>query len=480
MVEVRAGGPPQAEFCFNSQPYVEDSAPQAGQAWLLPLADILAIMALPLLGALLRQEDETFSRYLLFWAVLALCAVGLTASHGGYAPGRRWGRGGTAAICFLATGVALLGLAVLLNHSGILLRRWTLPDLAATPVLLLSMRAVQPARAAAAAPSNPGGTLVVCYDRCPGDLGQALAQQQLPARIAGVLYLAALREAGGWPELRDAAELLHSLAVQPVQNVVFVHHPALDAFGTAPHRELLQELLAYPARIWLAFDLSANLPDMLRARTGGCKLVPVATDDLITSRHAVKRGFDILVASLLLHLCTPLLVLLALLVRLSGPGPVVFRQNRIGAQGRPFTVLKFRTMRHEPGSAFAQAKPEDARVTRIGRFLRRTSLDELLQLINVICGEMSLVGPRPHAPETTVEGISFESALKLYRLRHRVKPGITGLAQVRGQRGETRHLPALERRLASDLEYIQTWSVGLDMLILLRTLPVLLGHANAG
>ncbi|MDE2389966.1 MAG: sugar transferase, partial [Rhodospirillales bacterium] len=102
-----------------------------------------------------------------------------------------------------------------------------------------------------------------------------------------------------------------------------------------------------------------------------------------------------------------------------------------------------------------------------------------LQLVNVIRGEMSLVGPRPHAPETTVEGISFENALKLYRLRHRVKPGITGLAQVRGLRGETRSLPALEHRLASDLEYIQNWSVGLDIAILLRTLPVPFGQANA-
>lgn len=177
--------------------------------------------------------------------------------------------------------------------------------------------------------------------------------------------------------------------------------------------------------------------------------------------------------------CAPLLAVLAALVRLSGPGPVVFRQERLGAQGRPFTVLKFRTMRHQPAAAFTQAQRGDARITRIGRFLRRTSLDELLQLVNVISGEMSLVGPRPHAPETTVEGISFENALKLYRLRHRVKPGITGLAQVRGQRGETRSLPSLERRLASDLEYIQNWSVGLDIAILLRTLPVPFGQPNA-
>ncbi|MDE2238514.1 MAG: exopolysaccharide biosynthesis polyprenyl glycosylphosphotransferase [Rhodospirillales bacterium] len=437
----------------------------------------MCILALPLLGAALGQATEYLPHYLLFWAILAMFSLGLTASHGGYAPGERWRQGGIAAICFLATAVALLGLAVLLNHPGILLRHWTLLELAATPALLVFSHAALPARAPAAA--NAGATLVVCYDRCPADLGLALAERKLPPRIAGVLYLSGLREVGAWPALRDPAELFRNFASEAVQDVVFVHHPELEAFNQAPQKELLQELLAYPARIWLAFDLSANLPEVLRAHAGGCKLVPVVTDELVTSHHMVKRGFDVVVASLLLVLCAPLLAVLAGLVRASGPGPVVFRQSRVGAQGRPFTVLKFRTMWHEPGHGFAQARPGDARVTRIGRFLRRTSLDELLQLVNVVRGEMSLVGPRPHAPETMVEGISFENALKLYRLRHRVKPGITGLAQVRGQRGETRSLPALEHRLASDLEYIQNWSVGLDIEILLRTLPVPFGQANA-
>ena len=136
-------------------------------------------------------------------------------------------------------------------------------------------------------------------------------------------------------------------------------------------------------------------------------------------------------------------------------------------------------MAHDPHRPFAQATRHDARVTRIGRFLRRTSLDELLQLFNVIRGNMSLVGPRPHAPETQVEGINFENAVRLYRLRHRVKPGMTGLAQIRGQRGETRAIDALEQRLASDLEYIQSWSLWLDISILLQTLPVVVAQTNA-
>ncbi|MDD2705901.1 MAG: sugar transferase [Acidocella sp.] len=115
----------------------------------------------------------------------------------------------------------------------------------------------------------------------------------------------------------------------------------------------------------------------------------------------------------------------------------------------------------------------------MGSFLRRTSLDELLQLINVFQGDMSLVGPRPHAPETEVEGMSFENALRLYHLRHRVKPGITGLAQIRGQRGETPALSALEQRLSSDLEYIQSWSLWLDISIMLQTIPIVFSQTNA-
>lgn len=195
--------------------------------------------------------------------------------------------------------------------------------------------------------------------------------------------------------------------------------------------------------------------------------------------NILKRLFDILAASFVLMLSAPLFAALAILVRLSGPGPVIFRQLRIGAQGQPFTLLKFRTMHHDPAAGFAQARPGDARVTKIGRMMRRTSLDELPQLINVLQGRMSLVGPRPHAPETTVEGMRYEAALPLYAKRHEMRPGITGLAQIRGLRGETLHLAALARRLESDLEYIQNWSFWMDVRILLRTFPLLLGQENA-
>ena len=199
----------------------------------------------------------------------------------------------------------------------------------------------------------------------------------------------------------------------------------------------------------------------------------------VSSLNLTKRLFDMLAASLMLVTFSPLLLLAAVLVKATGPGPIIFRQVRIGAQGRVFTVLKFRTLVFAPGASFSQVQRDDPRVTRIGRVLRRSSFDELLQLVNVLKGEMSLVGPRPHAPETAVEGMRFEDAVRLYRLRHRVKPGMTGLAQIRGQRGATPHVTTLEQRLASDLEYIHSWSLWLDVMILLRTVPAILRPQNA-
>jgi len=198
---------------------------------------------------------------------------------------------------------------------------------------------------------------------------------------------------------------------------------------------------------------------------------------LLQPANRSKRALDFVIALTLLVLLMPFLLFLAALVRLSGPGPIIFRQQRIGAHRKPFVLLKFRTMSHD--SEFSQATIDDPRVTVIGRILRRSSFDEFVQLVNVVKGEMSLVGPRPHAPETQVEGILFEEAVLSYQERYVTKPGITGLAQIRGQRGETRTIRELEERVASDIEYIENWSIWLDLSILLKTIPALLKQVNA-
>jgi exopolysaccharide biosynthesis polyprenyl glycosylphosphotransferase len=198
-------------------------------------------------------------------------------------------------------------------------------------------------------------------------------------------------------------------------------------------------------------------------------------------RDAAKRGSDIILSLLGLTLHVPLLLLLAIAIKLDSPGPILFRQRRIGLHGRSFELLKFRTMQHCPPdrSRLRQACPNDPRVTRVGAWLRRLSFDEMPQLWNVVRGDMSLVGPRPHAPGTCVGITPFEQVSDRYQQRHRVRPGMTGLAQVRGWRGQTDTEEKLLRRLDSDLEYIATWSLWLDCVILVRTAATVLLMRNA-
>jgi len=192
--------------------------------------------------------------------------------------------------------------------------------------------------------------------------------------------------------------------------------------------------------------------------------------------HAVlKRIFDLVIAIPALMVVAPVMALIALLVRLDSQGPALFWQTRLGLGGRPFAILKFRSMRvQENGADVRQAQRNDARVTGIGRFLRASSLDELPQLINVIRGEMSLVGPRPHA---WAHDEMYDRLIANYSLRQAVKPGITGWAQVHGHRGETSTVEAMRRRVDLDIWYTQNAGLALDFKILLRTpLEVLRGR----
>ena len=180
-----------------------------------------------------------------------------------------------------------------------------------------------------------------------------------------------------------------------------------------------------------------------------------------------KRSLDLAVSMVALIALLPLLALVALAIRLDTGGPVFFRQTRLGRGGRPFNIFKFRTMNvAENGASIVQACHNDARITRVGAFLRKTSLDELPQLLNVIFGQMSLVGPRPHA---RAHDIYYASHIANYALRQRVKPGITGWAQIHGLRGETRTVDAMRERISYDIWYAQNASVATDLLILLRT-----------
>jgi putative colanic acid biosysnthesis UDP-glucose lipid carrier transferase len=191
----------------------------------------------------------------------------------------------------------------------------------------------------------------------------------------------------------------------------------------------------------------------------------------------VKRASDIVLASIILLLISPLLLVLAIGVKLSSPGPVIFKQRRNGLDGHEIIVYKFRSMRVlQDGEVVPQATRNDPRITRFGAFIRRTSLDELPQFINVLQGRMSVVGPRPHA---VAHNEQYREIIKSYMVRHKVRPGVTGWAQVNGLRGETDTLDKMAARVEYDLEYLRNWSLGLDLKIIFRTIRVVLGDHQA-
>jgi exopolysaccharide biosynthesis polyprenyl glycosylphosphotransferase len=206
-------------------------------------------------------------------------------------------------------------------------------------------------------------------------------------------------------------------------------------------------------------------------RLGGAPVVRVMQKPLSQGQMILKEIEDRVLGALILALLLPLFAVIAAAIKLDSPGPVFFRQLRFGYGNRLIEVMKFRTMREEMTDPNAErlTSRDDPRVTKLGRFLRRTSLDELPQFINVVRGEMSIVGPRPHARSAKAGGILYPHAVEAYAARHKVKPGITGLAQINGWRGETRTVEQIRQRVAHDMAYIRNWSLLLDLKIIVIT-----------
>ena len=242
--------------------------------------------------------------------------------------------------------------------------------------------------------------------------------------------------------------------------------------------ELLEQMQGTTASLFFVPDvfgisiIQGRLQDM-----NGVPIVGICETPFTGTNELVKRVSDIVLATLILILISPLLLAIAIGVKLSSPGPVVFRQRRNGLDGEEIIVYKFRSMTAEDnGPVVKQATKEDARITRFGAFLRRTSLDELPQFVNVLQGRMSIVGPRPHAVAHNEE---YRRLIKAYMVRHKVKPGITGWAQVNGHRGETNTIEKMQARVEYDLEYLRNWSLGLDLQIIVRTIRLVFFDRNA-
>ncbi len=254
---------------------------------------------------------------------------------------------------------------------------------------------------------------------------------------------------------------------------------AIPLEESARLREILKALRGTTANVRYVPDLfglyllNHGVSDVL-----GRPMIDLSTSPMEGPNRLLKAIEDRVLAGLILLLVSPLMVLIAIGVKLSSPGPVLFRQRRLGWDGRPFEVWKFRTMKmhEEPDGQVTQARRKDPRVTSFGAFLRRTSLDELPQFFNVLKGDMSIVGPRPHALEHNEE---FKRLVDGYMLRNKVKPGITGWAQVNGWRGEIDGEEKIHKRLEHDLYYIEHWSLAFDIKIILLTLRRGFVHRNA-
>ena len=242
--------------------------------------------------------------------------------------------------------------------------------------------------------------------------------------------------------------------------------------------KLLDELRDTTASIYFTPDIF--VADLIQARldtVGGMPVVAICETPHYGVSGRLKRLSDLVLASLILSLITPLMLGIALAIRLQSPGPVIFRQRRYGLDGQEIIVYKFRSMTvAEDGHEIRQATANDSRVTPLGAFLRRTSLDELPQFINVLQGRMSIVGPRPHA---VAHNELYRKLINGYMLRHKVKPGITGWAQVNGLRGETDTLDKMQKRVDYDLAYLRNWSLGWDLEIILKTVFVVWKKQNA-
>jgi Undecaprenyl-phosphate glucose phosphotransferase len=298
------------------------------------------------------------------------------------------------------------------------------------------------------------------------------------------------RESRGHIRVAAAAELPGSFGAPTIEWVEeVIRGGSIDRVIVGSFSDTMAQANALLARLTrLAIDVSL-LPDLdgLQApvlnvdRIGMLPTVDLDFRPLTPGQVRMKRVEDLILAGIATLFVSPLLLAVSLAVKLDSPGPVLFRQPRAGFNGRTFVVWKFRTMyaHTRDDLAVKQTSRGDSRVTRVGGFLRRTSIDELPQLFNVLNGDMAIVGPRPHPLGMTAVGLPLHEAIEEYAARHRLKPGITGWAQINGNRGEVDSIEKLQRRVALDCHYIENWSLGFDLWIILRTAAMLLSDPNA-
>ena len=380
------------------------------------------------------------------------------------------------------TCASLIVLAFLFKVSTSYSRIATLSWFLVTPAALILSRLV--VRLGLAAIRRSGGntrTVAIAgsAELAPGIVAKLEQSASFGIKVAGVFddRAAPRGPAEGEDRARPAGDLeaLVGRAGRGEIDYVFI---ALPMRAEQRISQLVNRLADTTASVYVIPDLFTF--DLMRARLtmlGGMPAVSVYESPFDGLNGWLKRAEDLVLGSAFLALAAVPMAAIAAAIRLTSGGPVFFRQRRYGLGGKVVHVLKFRTMTTaDDGSSVPQASRNDARVTALGRFLRRCSLDELPQLFHVIAGEMSLVGPRPHAVAHNEE---YRRLIHGYMLRHKVKPGITGWAQVNGWRGETDTLDKMKGRVQHDLQYVENWSLWLDLRILARTVQAVLSRTNA-
>ena len=449
--------------------------------------DVLAVVALTLLVAWAVSPGplaEAEIRHVLPFAAGAAATLGLMRSTGRY----RFARGqrtiahlGSVAAVVGVGGATAIGVAALLNGPD---ASWA-AQLIWASLVLVTLNALHlgwsdlVSRWRATGALTPNIVLVGATRRAEALIREALQRRDL--NVLGIFddRLARAPEAvAGVPVLGTADDLLAHRMTPYVDRIVL----AIDPRAEARVRDLTARLRALPNEVTLLVEPdgpveTASALDRLSA-------APLA--DVQGPRDPDRRAFnkrlqDLVLGLIALVLLAPLIALIALAVRLDSPGPILFRQRRHGFNQEEIVVWKFRSMRHETADATAsrQVTHDDERVTRIGRFIRATSLDELPQLINVIRGEMSLVGPRPHAIGMKTGHVESARLVAEYAHRHRIKPGMTGWAAVNGSRGPLHTAHDVRRRVQLDIDYVERQSLWMDLWIMAVTVPVLLGDRAA-
>ena len=426
-----------------------------GQAGVYAAPALAVLLALSLSGRYAFGSREGLAYHLAATAVALLCGMAAAAAALAtfLAPGQ----------VFEALGgwtvAAFVGLYALHTAWWLLVRRWRADGRLTPNVVVVGATPAAERLIAHALRSRELNVLGVFDDR----LARA------PQTMRGV------------PVLGDTQALLDHRIMPYVDRVIVAVPP-----GARPRvREVIAALRPLPNEIALLLeddDLDARQrEDRRSSRVRDIPLARIAGPPRQAGRALTKRLLDLAVGSLAAVLAVPLMALLALAIRLDSPGPVFFRQRRQGFNNEEIVVWKFRSMRHEAADAHAtrQVRADDDRVTRVGRFIRATSLDELPQLLNVLKGEMSLVGPRPHAVGMMTGDVESARLVAEYAHRHRMKPGMTGWAAINGSRGPVDTPEEVRRRVELDVEYIERQSIWLDLYIMAMTLPCLLGDRQA-